>query len=195
MTHCVYAALRRNEKATPVPPQADPNWENLRCPPRDSQPAKPEEEENMAQQTTMIEDSFDRIQSAFKSVEGEVQKAQKRLEKRGEKFSKDAERQVKKMRKEMRKLPIVKRAESLGNDLTKEFEGRSKRVEKQIETGIETVLGGLQIASRGEISKLDKKLNRINRRLKALDKAITDASTTTAQSAPAPTATPTQGPA
>ncbi|MDE0885866.1 MAG: phasin family protein [Myxococcota bacterium] len=147
----------------------------------------------MAQQTTMIEDGFDRIQSAFKSVEDEVQKAQKRLEKRGEKFSKDAEKRVRKMRKEMSKLPLVKRAESLGNDLTKEFEGRSKRVEKQIESGIKTVLGGLQIASRGEISKLDKKLNRINRRLKALDQALTEASVTKVPSTPAATATPTEG--
>jgi archaellum component FlaC len=130
----------------------------------------------MAQQTTVLEDGFDRIQSALRSVEDEVQKVQKRIEKRSEKFSQDASDRVEKFRKEIRKYPAVKQVESLGNDLNKQIQDRSKQVEKQIESGIETVLGGLQIASRGEIGKLDKKLNRINRRLKALDKALAEAS-------------------
>ncbi len=130
----------------------------------------------MAQQTTVLEDGFDRIQSALRSVEDEVQKVQKRIEKRSEKFSQDASERVDNFRKEMRKYPAVKQVESFGNDLSKQIQGRSKKVEKQIESGIETVLEGLQIASRGEIGKLDKKLNRINRRLKALDKSLAEAS-------------------
>ena len=36
------------------------------------------------------------------------------------------------------------------------------------------LLGGLQIASRRDVAKLDKKLNKISRKLNALDKAMTE---------------------
>ena len=129
----------------------------------------------MTQQSTLLEDGFDRIQAAFQSVEDEVQKVQKRFENRSEKFSADANKRIKRFQKELRKYPAIKQAETFQKDLGEQFQARSKQVEKQIETGIESVLGTLQIASRGEINKLDKKLNRINRRLKALDKAIDSA--------------------
>ena len=129
----------------------------------------------MTQQSTLLEDGFDRIQAAFRSVEDEVQKAQKRFESRSEKFSTDANKRIKRFQKELRKYPAVKQAETFQKDLGEQFQARSKQVEKQIENGVATVLGTLQIASRGEINKLDKKLNRINRRLKALDKAIDSA--------------------
>ncbi len=129
----------------------------------------------MTQQSTLLEDGFDRVQAAFKSVEDEVQKVQKRFESRSEKFSTDANKRIKGFQKELRKYPAVKQAESFQKDLSEQFQARSKRVEKQIGNSIESVLGTLQIASRGEINKLDKKLNRINRRLKTLDKAIDSA--------------------
>lgn len=129
----------------------------------------------MAQQTTLLEDGFDRIQTAFKSVEDEVQKVQKRFETESNKLSKSANKRIKSFRKEMLKYPAVKRAESFRQDLNKELQSRAKDLEKQVEGGIETVLGGLQIASQSEIDKLDKKLGRINRRLKALDKTISEA--------------------
>jgi len=129
----------------------------------------------MAQQSTLLEDGFDRIQTAFKSVEDEVQKVQKRFETESNKLSKSANKRIKNIRKEMLKYPAVKQADSLRQDLSKQFQSRAKEFEKQVEGGIETVLGGLQIASQSEIDKLDKKLGRINRRLKALDKTISEA--------------------
>jgi BMFP domain-containing protein YqiC len=129
----------------------------------------------MTQQSTLLDDGFDRIQAAFRSVEDEVQKAQKRFESRSQKFSTDANKRIKSFQKELRKYPAVQQAESFQKDLSEQFQARSKQVEKQIENSIGSVLGTLQIASRGEINKLDKKLNRINRRLKALDKAIDSA--------------------
>ncbi|HIF97299.1 MAG TPA: hypothetical protein EYQ54_09800 [Myxococcales bacterium] len=129
----------------------------------------------MTQQSTLLEDGFDRVQAAFKSVEDEVQKVQKRFESRSEKFSTDANKRIKSFQKELRKYPAVKQAENFQKDFSEQFQARSKRVEKQIGNSIESVLGTLQIASRGEINKLDKKLNRINRRLKTLDKAIDSA--------------------
>ena len=112
-------------------------------------------------QTNLVEDSFDRIQSAFKSVEDEVQRAQKKLEKGTSRFSKQADLNLKKFRKEFAKTPIAKNTESLRNNIN-----------DQIEEGLEKVLGTFQIASRSEIAKLDRKLGRISRRLAALDKVI-----------------------
>ena len=73
----------------------------------------------------------------------------------------------------------MQRAESFADDVTKQLESQGRRIEKQLESGIETVLGTFQIASRGAIEKLDRKLNRINRRLKALDKSLSDKATPT----------------
>ena len=129
----------------------------------------------MAQQTTLLEDGFDRIQTAFKSVEDEVQKVQKRFETESNKLSKSANKRIKNIRKEMLKYPAVKQADSFRQDLSKQFQSRAKEFEKQFGGGIDTVLGSLQIASQSEIDKLDKKLGRINRRLKALDKTISEA--------------------
>ena len=126
----------------------------------------------MAQQNTLIEDSFDRIQSAVKSVEDEVLKVQKQFEDRSTKFGKTANKRIEGLRKELRKYPALKQAEKFGKDLGKQFQVTGQEVEKRVESGIDTVLESLQIASRSEIGKLDKKLNRINRRLAALDKAI-----------------------
>jgi len=133
----------------------------------------------MAQQTSLIDDGLDRIQSAIRSVENEVQKAQERLNKEGEKLNKDATKRIKSFRKELNKYPAVKQAEALRKDFNKEFEARSKQVGKTIESGIESLLGTFQIASHGDVAKLDRKLGRINRRLKALDKAINEAEVAT----------------
>lgn len=130
----------------------------------------------MSQQTTLLEDGVERIQSVFRSVEDEVQKVQKRFEDESKKFSKLANKRIKNFEKELRKYPAIKQAESIRKDLNKEFQTRTKELGKQVEGGIETVLGSLQIASQGEIAKLDKKLGRINRRLKALDKSIAQVS-------------------
>ena len=129
----------------------------------------------MTQQNTLIEDSFDRIQSAVKSVEDEVLKAQKRFEDRSTKFGKTANKRIEGLRKELRKYPALKQAEKFGKDLGKQFQVTGQEVEKRVESGIDTVLESLQIASRSEIGKLDKKLNRINRRLSALDKSLNNA--------------------
>ena len=142
----------------------------------------------MAQQTTLIEDGFDRIQSAIRSVENEVQKAQDRFSKESDQLGKDASKRIKSFRKELKKYPAVKQAEAFRKDFNKEFDARSKQVGKTIESGIESLLGTFQIASQGEVAKLDKKLGRINRRLKALDKAINEAEAKTTTISKAPSA-------
>ncbi len=113
----------------------------------------------MAQQVGFVEDSIDRVQSAVRSVEDEFERLQKQFGKRRKQLEREAQKRVKQIRTEIRKQPLVKRAESLRGD-----------ARKQIETGVETILATLQIASRGEVQRLDRKLGQINRKLSQLEK-------------------------
>ena len=128
----------------------------------------------MTAASQFLDQSMDKMQSAWKSVEEEVQKVQKQIEVTGTSLNQRAEKQIKQFQKDFRTYPGVQRAESLGEDLRKEVETRLTWVSEQMDSSLVSVLGGLQIASRTEIDKLDRKLNRINRRLKALDKAISE---------------------
>ena len=101
------------------------------------------------------------IQSTFERLGFEVHD----VEGWREHFQKKAEKRVKRFQKELTRSKVLKRAESFREDV-------SKQIEKQMEQSLETLLGSLQIASRSEVKKLDQKLNRINRRLRALDKVI-----------------------
>ena len=128
----------------------------------------------MAQRANFVEEGMDRVQSAFQSVEDEVQKLQKQIEDRTNDFNKKAEKRLKRFRKDLKKNDVYRRAESRWEDVSKQLEERQKQIEERVEQGLESLLGAFQIASRGEVAKLDRKLNRINRRLKALDKAISE---------------------
>jgi hypothetical protein len=142
-------------------------------------------------EANLVEDGIDRLQSAFQSVEDEFEKVQKRVD-RGRK---DFEKRVKTGRKDFEKnsKKFQKRVESRRRDWEKQTEKRVKSLQdelrkyslfqqleeladdasKRFENGIEQLLGGLQIATRSDIQKLDKKLNTISRKLKTLEKERT----------------------
>ena len=110
-------------------------------------------------ETNFVEDGIDRVQSAFQSVEDEFEKLQKRVDRGRKDFEKQTEQRVKSWQKELRQYSIVRRAEELQED-----------VSKRIESGLDAVLSNLQIATRGDMKKIDRKLNQISRKLKALEK-------------------------
>lgn len=115
----------------------------------------------MSANTGFVSDSIDRIQSAVQSAQSEIDKFQKDVEKRRKKFEKRAQKEMKRIQKDFQNSPPVKRATALQKD-----------VSAQIEAGLDTMLGNLQIASRRDVAKIDKKLNKINRKLNDLDKAV-----------------------
>ena len=128
----------------------------------------------MTATANLLDEGLDRVQTAWKSMEQEVQKVQKQFEDRGADFNKRAEKQIKRFQKDLEEYPGIKRARALGDDIKKEIDERMNWVSEQVDTSLTSLLGGLQIASQTEIDKLDRKLNRINRRLKALDKALNE---------------------
>lgn len=126
----------------------------------------------MATRASIVEEGLDRIQAAFQSVEDEVLKLQKQLEQRTEEFGKRADQRFKRLQKDLRKNKAVQRAEARWEQVSTRLDKRRRELETRFESQIETVLGVFQIASKSQVEKLDKKLNRLSRRLSALDKVI-----------------------
>ena len=119
----------------------------------------------MAQAQSLVDESVDRVQDALKSADKEFQKMQRKvktqrrtIERRIESQRKSFEKAAQKQIKALRKNDLVKRIETIGTD-----------VQEQIETGLESVLGMFQIASKADIERVDRKLNRISKKLKELE--------------------------
>ncbi|MCC6642129.1 MAG: hypothetical protein IT386_13295 [Deltaproteobacteria bacterium] len=124
----------------------------------------------MAQQS-LVETGVERVRTAVTDANRRFQKLQKQLDARRKNVEKElttrrrkleqrAQKQVSRLVSRAQKLPLVKRATELGEDAS-----------RQIGTGVETLLGALQIASRGDLDRLDRKLNQISRKLRDLEKS------------------------
>lgn len=106
----------------------------------------------------LIQDGFDRFQTAFETLDKEYKRLQNRAEKRRRDIEKRAEKQVKRFRAEIRKNPVLKRAEDLREETR-------KRLERQADQ----VLSSLQIATRSEVRRLDRKIAQLNKKVRALE--------------------------
>ena len=117
-------------------------------------------------QANLIQDGIDRVQSAFQSLDKEYRRLQKTADKRRKEFEKRAEKQLRRFQSELRKSPIVKRAEGVR---AKVDEARGEARQKLTDR-LESVLGAMQIATRTEIEKLDRKLALLNKKVRELEK-------------------------
>jgi hypothetical protein len=102
-----------------------------------------------------FDDEFQRIQKELsarrKSLEKEFKSTRKTVEKRTRK-------ELKRIQSELKKNPIMKRADAVRKDVT-----------KQVETRVDTLLELIQVASRSDVQRINKKLTALNRRLKAIE--------------------------
>lgn len=112
----------------------------------------------MAQQS-LVETGIDRVRSAVNQATRRIQKLQKQVDTRRRKLEQRAQKEVARLVGQAQKLPLVRRAAALRDDAS-----------RQIETGFETILGSLQIASRGEVERLDRKLGQLSRKLREIEK-------------------------
>ena len=128
----------------------------------------------MAQQT-LVESAVDNVRSAVKVANRRLQKLQKELDGRRKTVEKElttrrrrieqrTQREVARLVARAEKLPLVKQATSLYGDAS-----------QKLEAGVETVLGALQIASRSEVERLDRKLAQVSRKLRELEKGQPEA--------------------
>ena len=102
-----------------------------------------------------FDDEFQRVQKELstrrKSLEKEFATRRKTVESRTRK-------ELKRIQSELKKNPIVKRANAVRKDVT-----------KQVETRVDSLLGLMQVASRSDLRRIDKKLTKLNRRLKTIE--------------------------
>ncbi len=125
----------------------------------------------MPEQASFVQEGVDRVNEAFRTLDGEFDRIQKRIQSRRKSIEKQlttgrrdlekrTRKQVKRLRTELRKNPVLKRAESMRADAT-----------KQIESGVESVLSAFQIASKSDLTRIDRKISQLTRKLKEMDSA------------------------
>ena len=123
----------------------------------------------MAEPETLSEERESRINEAVQFFDDEFQRIQKELSTRRKSFEKEfaskrktvekrTRKELKRIQSELKKSPIVKRADAVRKDVT-----------KQVETRVDTLLERMQIASRSDMQRINKKLTTLNRRLKAIE--------------------------
>ncbi len=123
----------------------------------------------MEEHETVTEARENRINEAVQFVDDEFQRIQKELSVRRKSLEKEFEtkkktvemrtrKELKRIQKELKKNPIVKRADEVRKDVT-----------KQVETRLDSILGLMQVASRSDVQRINKKLTTLTRRLKAIE--------------------------
>ncbi len=132
----------------------------------------------MAEEASIVQDGIDRFRDAFGNIEDEVERVQKRIrirrrklekrvvagrkdfDKRVESGRKDFEKRTRKLRTEVRKNPTFKRLDGIRKDATKRYE-----------EGVETLLNTLQVASKGDVQRIDRKISQLSKKLKEMERA------------------------
>jgi hypothetical protein len=121
----------------------------------------------MEQRANFFDESIDRVQEAWTSMEGELERLQKNLEKRRKRFEKETQKQVKRLEQSA----FGKRVIALRDD-----------TQKQIESNIESLISLIPIASRAEVKRLERKVTTLTKKVVALEKAGEKTSTHKARS-------------
>ena len=112
----------------------------------------------MAKEANFVGDTIDRIEDAVRSVSGEIERLQDQAEKGRKKWEEQTQKRIEQFGEDLRNTPLGKRTVDLGRDAT-----------RQAEAGIQTLLETLSIASVTELQKVNRKLDKIGRRLKKLE--------------------------
>jgi hypothetical protein len=123
----------------------------------------------MAEHETLNEVRESRINETVQFFDDEFQRVQKELSTRRKALEKEfatrrktverrTRKELKRIQSELKKNPIVKRADAVRKDVT-----------KQVETRVDSLLGLMQVASRSDVQRINKKLTTLNRRLKAIE--------------------------
>jgi DNA repair ATPase RecN len=142
----------------------------------------------MPETSTILQDGVDRFREAAGNVTHELQRVQrdlrarrKKIEKRLETGRKDIEKRFASQRKDLGKRletqrkQIEKRTQKLRGELEKNaaikrLDAIRKDAAKQIEQGVSDVLNALQIASRSDLQRVDRKISALSKQVKEMSK-------------------------
>lgn len=105
-------------------------------------------------------EGLERITNELEKWNDEFQSKSTQFRKESQKRIEDSIEQV---QDELRKIPAIKRAEELRGDL-------ENRVEKNIDAGVDLVYTRLKLARLDEVKALERKIARLNSKLRALEK-------------------------
>ena len=123
----------------------------------------------MAENETLSEARESRINEAVQFFDDEFQRVQKELSARRKSLEKEfatkrktvekrTRKELKRIQSELKKNPIVKRADAVRKDVT-----------KQVEARVDALMELMQVASKSDVQRINKKLTTLNRRLKAIE--------------------------
>jgi hypothetical protein len=130
----------------------------------------------MSEQASIVQEGIDRFRDAFGNLEDELERVQKQIRSRRRKLEKqldanrsaiekrissgrkDLEKRTRRLREEVRKNRTFQRLEGIRRDATRRYE-----------EGVESFLALLQIASRGDLERIDRKISQLARKLKEME--------------------------
>jgi hypothetical protein len=130
----------------------------------------------MSEQASIVQEGIDRFRDAFGNLEDELERVQKQIRTRRRKIEKqldanrsaiekrissgrrDLERRTRRIREEVRKNRAFQRLEGIRKDATRRYE-----------EGVESVLALLQIASKGDLQRIDRKISQLAKKLKEME--------------------------
>lgn len=129
-------------------------------------------------EANIVQDGIDRFRDAFGSLEDELERIQKQIRSRRRSFEKqlnggrrDLEKRLESGRKDIEKRARQIRAEVRKSSTFKRLEALRRDAVKQYEEGVETFLGALQIASKSDVQRIDRKISQLNKKLKEMERA------------------------
>lgn len=114
----------------------------------------------MAKRQNIIEESFENVQERFRSAGKELQKLQDRANENRQELADRAQARANKVQKRLLKVPAIKAADEFRIDMV-----------KQIEAQVDEFMSRMPIATMSEVKKLEKKVNGLTRKVRALEKA------------------------
>ena len=128
------------------------------------------------QQASIVQEGIDRFRDAFGNLEDELERVQKQIRTRRRKLEKqlDAnrtaiEKRLSSGRKEVEKRTRRLREEVRKNRAFQRLDGIRKDATRRYEEGVESFLALLQIASKGDLERIDRKISQIARKLKEME--------------------------
>jgi hypothetical protein len=114
----------------------------------------------MEARANLFEDGFERVQARFRTAGEELQKLQERADENRRDLSDRAQARAEKVQKQLLEIPAIKAADDYRMEVL-----------KQIESNMDEFLNRLPVASSADIKKLEKKVNALTRKVRALEKA------------------------
>ena len=118
-----------------------------------------------------VEEGRERIHAARSRIDAEVSRARRELGARRRRLERTLEKNRRNLEKQARRQVKDIQEELLGNPVVQRLEELSEQATRRLEGAIGSLLGALQIASRSDVRKLDRKLSKLGKRLEEIERA------------------------